>query len=218
MGWGPGAGVGVLALAAAACLALRLFVTVRNHKRRVAGERRPVRLLLVLGSGGHTTEMLRLVNSLSPLYAPRHYVIANTDKMSEEKVRIIEAAKNEKDTEPQYTIHRIPRSREVRQSWISSVVTTVYSILYSIPLVFQLKPDMVMCNGPGTCVPLCLSALLLGIFGIKKVLIIYVESICRVETLSLSGKILYYLSDYFFVQWSTLKEKYPKSIYLGRIV
>ncbi|CAB1340838.1 unnamed protein product, partial [Coregonus sp. 'balchen'] len=25
------------------------------------------------------------------------------------------------------------------------------------------------------------------------------------------------LSDFFFIQWSTLKDKYPKSIYLGRI-
>ncbi|KAB0362875.1 hypothetical protein FD754_007031 [Muntiacus muntjak] len=76
----------------------------------------------------------------------------------------------------------------------------------------------VLCNGPGTCVPICISALLLGILGIKKVIIVYVESICRVEHLSLSGKILFHLSDYFIVQWPTLKEKYPKSVYLGRIV
>lgn len=75
----------------------------------------------------------------------------------------------------------------------------------------------VLCNGPGTCVPLCAAGLLLGILGLKRVLIVYVESICRVETLSLSGKILYYLSDYFFVQWAPLKDKYPKSIYLGRL-
>ncbi|XP_008587415.1 PREDICTED: UDP-N-acetylglucosamine transferase subunit ALG14 homolog, partial [Galeopterus variegatus] len=76
----------------------------------------------------------------------------------------------------------------------------------------------VLCNGPGTCVPIVVSALLLGILGIKKVIIVYVESICRVETLSLSGKILFHLSDYFIVQWPALKEKYPKSVYLGRIV
>ena len=38
------------------------------------------------------------------------------------------------------------------------------------------------------------------------------------EHLSLYGKILFHLSDYFIVQWPTLKEKYPKSVYLGRIV
>ncbi|KAL4674314.1 hypothetical protein H8959_018248 [Pygathrix nigripes] len=88
----------------------------------------------------------------------------------------------------------------------------------SFPLIHQVKPDLVLCNGPGTCVPICVSTLLLGILGIKKVIIVYVESVCRVETLSLSGKILFHLSDYFIVQWPALKEKYPKSVYLGRIV
>uniref|UniRef100_A0A8C0U3L8 UDP-N-acetylglucosamine transferase subunit ALG14 n=1 Tax=Cyanistes caeruleus TaxID=156563 RepID=A0A8C0U3L8_CYACU len=118
----------------------------------------------------------------------------------------------------QFSLDRIPRSREVRQSWISSVVTTLYSVLYSLPLTYKRKPDLILCNGPGTCVPVCLSAFLLGLLRIKRTIIVYVESICRVETLSLSGKILYYFSDYFIVQWPDLKKKYPKSVYLGRIV
>ncbi|XP_055002331.1 UDP-N-acetylglucosamine transferase subunit ALG14 homolog isoform X3 [Sorex araneus] len=127
--------------------------------------------------GGHTTEILRLLGSLSNAYSPRHYVIADTDKMSTQKIKEFEQNRANQD----------PSTR-------------------------------VLCNGPGTCVPICISALLLGILGIKKVIIVYVESICRVENLSLSGKILFYLSDYFIVQWPTLKEKYPKSVYLGRIV
>ncbi|KAI1236660.1 hypothetical protein IHE44_0014913, partial [Lamprotornis superbus] len=117
----------------------------------------------------------------------------------------------------QFSLDRIPRSREVRQSWISSVLTTLHSILYSLPLTYKRKPDLILCNGPGTCVPVCLSAFLLGLLRIKRTIIVYVESICRVETLSLSGKILYYFSDYFIVQWPDLKKKYPKSVYLGRI-
>lgn len=88
-----------------------------------------------------------------------------------------------------------------------------FTACLSIFVLFQ-----VLCNGPGTCVPLCVAALLLGILGIKKVVIVYVESVCRVHTLSLTGKILYSLSDYFFVQWPSLRDKYPKSIFLGRIV
>jgi len=48
--------------------------------------------------------------------------------------------------------------------------------------------------------------------------IVYVESICRVETLSLSGRIMYYLAEHFFVQWQQLQDKYPKAIYLGKLV
>uniref|UniRef100_A0A8C7K6U5 UDP-N-acetylglucosamine transferase subunit ALG14 n=1 Tax=Oncorhynchus kisutch TaxID=8019 RepID=A0A8C7K6U5_ONCKI len=86
----------------------------------------------------------------------------------------------------QFTIQSIPRSLEVCQSWSSSVVTTLNALLYSFSLVF--RPDMVLCNSSGTCVPLCDAGVILGL---KMVLIVYVESICRVESLSLCGKILY---------------------------
>ncbi|XP_073449180.1 UDP-N-acetylglucosamine transferase subunit ALG14 isoform X2 [Aquarana catesbeiana] len=182
--------------------------------RKCSGEHGGVRS----PEGGHTTEILRLLNSLSISYSPIHYVLADTDKMSEDKIRSFESAKVNGIPKSLYTIHRIPRSREVRQSWSSSVVTTIQSFLYSFPLTVRLKPDLILCNGPGTCIPVCFSALLLGILGIKKVIVVYVESLCRVESLSLSGRLLYYIADYFIVQWPLLKDKYPKSMYLGRIV
>ncbi|XP_032159037.1 UDP-N-acetylglucosamine transferase subunit ALG14 homolog isoform X1 [Mustela erminea] len=202
--------------AVAALLALRLWVVLHS---RVLGPRQSCSLLVVAGSGGHTTEILRLLENLSNAYSPRHYIIADTDEMSAHKIHSFE--QNRADTTimlSEYYIHRIPRSREVQQSWLSTVLTTLYSMWLSFPLTHKVKPDLVLCNGPGTCVPICISALLLGILGIKKVIIVYVESICRVEHLSLSGKILFHLSDYFIVQWPALKEKYPKSVYLGRIV
>ncbi|KAM6327050.1 UDP-N-acetylglucosamine transferase subunit ALG14 [Podargus strigoides] len=197
---------------------LLIPLAVLASRRRGGRRTPPLRLLVVAGSGGHTTEILRLLSCLSESYSPRHYIIADSDKMSEAKIRSFEQKRAETFSSSQFTLDRIPRSREVRQSWTSSVVSTLYSILYSLPLTYKLKPDLILCNGPGTCVPVCISALLLGLLGIKRAIIVYVESICRVETLSLSGKILYYFSDYFIVQWPNLKEKYPKSVYLGRIV
>lgn len=47
---------------------------------------------------------------------------------------------------PQFSICRIPRSREVHQSWSSSVISTLNALRYSLPLVFKLRPDMV--SGP----------------------------------------------------------------------
>ncbi|XP_029804227.1 UDP-N-acetylglucosamine transferase subunit ALG14 homolog [Suricata suricatta] len=216
--------VSVLVLAAAGAavvavlLAVRLWVVLRSQ---APVPRQSLSLLVVAGSGGHTTEILRLLESLSNAYSPRHYIIADTDEMSAHKINSFERNRADKDPStmsPEYYIHRIPRSREVQQSWPSTVLTTLYSMWLSFPLTHRVKPDLVLCNGPGTCVPICISALLLGILGIKKVIIVYVESICRVEHLSLSGKILFHLSDYFIVQWPALKEKYPKSVYLGRIV
>ncbi|XP_034416368.1 UDP-N-acetylglucosamine transferase subunit ALG14 homolog [Cyclopterus lumpus] len=211
--------VGVVFALLLLCLSfiIRLYHVVKTGSSYKPGTRGPVAVLIVAGSGGHTTEILRLMECLSAAYTPRHYVIADTDGMSQEKICTFERSKHS-DSESQFTICRIPRSREVHQSWSSSVISTLDALRYSLPLVFRLRPDMVLCNGPGTCIPLCVTGLLLGILGLKKVSIVYVESICRVETLSLTGKILYPIADYFFVQWSSLRDKYPKSIFLGRIV
>jgi beta-1,4-N-acetylglucosaminyltransferase len=46
--------------------------------------------------------------------------------------------------------------------------------------------------------------------------IIYVESICRVSTLSMSAKILTYFADEILVQWPELAVKFPKSKYIAR--
>ncbi|XP_044032419.1 UDP-N-acetylglucosamine transferase subunit ALG14 homolog isoform X1 [Siniperca chuatsi] len=197
---------------------IRLYIVVTTGSTHQPGIKGPVAVLVVAGSGGHTAEILRLMECLSAAYTPRHYVIADTDRMSEEKICNFESPKRLSNSVSQFTICRIPRSREVHQSWSFSVISTLNALWYSLPLVFRLRPDMVLCNGPGTCVPLCVAGLLLGILGMKKVLIVYVESICRVQTLSLTGKILYPISDYFFVQWPSLRDKYPKSIFFGRIV
>jgi beta-1,4-N-acetylglucosaminyltransferase len=56
------------------------------------------------------------------------------------------------------------------------------------------------------------------VLGLKRITIVFVESICRVESLSLSGRIVYYFADHIVVQWPELKEKYPMTRYLGRLV
>ncbi|XP_066480171.1 UDP-N-acetylglucosamine transferase subunit ALG14 [Tiliqua scincoides] len=206
-------------LGAVVLLVLLLLAARLLHRRRSPpSPDAAVSLLAVAGSGGHTTEILRLLGSLSQAYSPRHYVLADSDKMSEEKIRSFEQNRAKIFPSSLFTLHRVPRSREVRQSWSSSVLTTLRSLFYSFPLAFRLQPDLVLCNGPGTCVPICISAFLLKMLGLKRLTIVYVESICRVENLSLTGKILYHFSDHFIVQWPALKEKYPKSVYLGRIV
>ncbi|XP_077981570.1 UDP-N-acetylglucosamine transferase subunit ALG14-like [Glandiceps talaboti] len=173
--------------------------------------------MIIFGSGGHTSEMLRLLSGVSANYEPRIYVMADTDKMSQEKIIKLETMKKS-ELGNQYMLKRIPRSREVHQSWVTTVLTTVNATFHAFPMVFKALPDLVLCNGPGTCIPLCAAALTLTFLGVKKVHVVYVESICRVDSLSLSGKILYYFADKLFVQWPELLKAYPKSIYVGRIV
>ncbi|CAI2726785.1 unnamed protein product [Schistosoma spindalis] len=169
------------------------------------------RVMIVLGSGGHTAEMLSYTSVLTCKYQPRLYVIATTDSMSEQKVLDLEDKCDIK-----FSIKRIPRAREVKQSYASSIFSTLVSCLSAFPIVTTFRAKLILCNGPGTCIPICFVAILLHILKFHSTLIIFVESICRTKTLSLSGKILYYtrLVD-VIVQWPELKTKYPRSIYLG---
>jgi len=175
-----------------------------------------IKTMIVAGSGGHTAEMLKLVDALSSAYNPRHYVVAVTDKMSNDKINSLEKSKQYPSSE--YVISHIPRSREVGQSWFTTVASTLNACLYSTILVFKSRPNLLLCNGPGTCLPLCLAAFARRVFGIERIKIVFIESLCRVNTLSLTGRILYYISDQFVVQWPDLQKKYPLSTYMGRIV
>mmetsp|Transcript_26393 Transcript_26393/g.50130 ORF Transcript_26393/g.50130 Transcript_26393/m.50130 type:complete len:223 (+) Transcript_26393:236-904(+) len=186
-----------------------------------------LRTMIVLGSGGHTAEMLRLVEAMRPeIYVPRIYVVAATDKLGTAKAAQAELQLSQNMAVPPtitaktHEVAIIPRSREVGQSWSSSVITTAWAILVSIVLVFKQSPDVVLCNGPGTCIPIVLAAFTMRVLGLKSVHIIYIESIARVDHLSLTGKILYHLrlSNLFLVQWEKLADKLPRAKFISRLM
>jgi UDP-N-acetylglucosamine:LPS N-acetylglucosamine transferase len=75
------------------------------------------------------------------------------------------------------------------------------------------RPDMLVSTGAEIAIP---SIILAKIMRIKTV---YIESWCRVKTKSGAGKILYYFSDLFLVQWPELIEIYgKKAIYKGAVI
>ncbi|KAJ8675646.1 hypothetical protein QAD02_011432 [Eretmocerus hayati] len=180
--------------------------SLNNDKRSI-----PAKTLLVLGSGGHTAELLRIVQQLNRKnYTPRIYVQAQTDAISSKKVEEVE------DKFKDFKIINIARSREVGQSYLTAVFTTLYSTLHSFPLIWREKPDLLLCNGPGTCIPLCLVAFFFNAMFLTNTKIVYVESFCRVKSFSLSGKILYYLANHILVQWPYLNgNTYPRSTFVS---
>jgi beta-1,4-N-acetylglucosaminyltransferase len=89
----------LLLLAAAAMLAAALLALRTRAYLRQRGRPAPpagaggVATMVVLGSGGHTAEMLRLVGGLDRArYTPRVYVAAHSDAMSGRKAVALEQA------------------------------------------------------------------------------------------------------------------------------
>ena len=208
-----------LGLTLMAALRFVYLLMIRGTKDRVK-RRQPCRTAVVMGSGGHTSEMVRIVRGLTlKNHTPRLYVIAEGDKMSQDKVAVFEASiGNSRSSD--VLVRTIPRARQVKQSYFTSIFSTLRAIMSTFSCIFSFRPDLVLCNGPGTCIPVCFCAYVLTFFGLKTTKIIYVESLCRVQRLSLSGLILYYLyiADYVFVQWTQLKKLYPRTHYLGRFM
>ena len=66
-------------------------------------------------------------------------------------------------------------------------------------------------SGPALAVPFALWARL---FGAR---VIFVETGSRVHGLSLTGRLMRPLAHLFFVQWPQLRDRYPGTIYAGRL-
>ncbi|KAI3838244.1 hypothetical protein MKW92_053062 [Papaver armeniacum] len=199
-----------------------LFVIHRSRKPLHNIPPKAVSTLIILGSGGHTAEMINLIHVLQwDKFTPRVYVAASTDNMSLQKAQVLEDSMvGQADPDKlKVTVKfmQIYRSREVGQSYLTSIGTTLIALLHALLLMIKIRPQVILCNGPGTCFPLCVIAFLFKVLGIRWSSIFYVESIARVKRLSLSGLLLYklHIADLIFVQWPHLQKKYPRARYVG---
>jgi len=157
-----------------------------------------VRLLVVLGSGGHTKEMIHLVDLLGPEYS-YCYLVAADDELSVQKIRV---------PGPLYRVVR-PRWKDTPLPLV--ILRTLWSTAQALSALLRARPHAIISAGPGPAVPASLLAKLLGIK------VIYIETGSRIFALSSSGKILYRFADLFFVQWPELLAICPKAIYAGRL-
>ncbi|KAL1338648.1 hypothetical protein AAHE18_10G226800 [Arachis hypogaea] len=201
-----------------------LFVIYCSSRPMSRRAKKPVSTLIILGSGGHTAEMLDLLAVLQKdRFYPRFYIAAATDNMSLQKAELLEnslAAENGTPITNAGKFMKIYRSREVGQSYITSIWTTLVAMVHALWLMIKIRPEVILCNGPGTCIPICAIAFVFKVLGIRWSSIFYVESIARVRRLSLSGLLLYKLriADQLFVQWPRLQQQYPRAIYVGRLM
>lgn len=196
-----------------------LYVIYLSSKPLRRSSVQPLSTLVILGSGGHTAEMINLLSVLKmDRFIPRFYIAAATDNMSLQKAHVLESSLADGSGVVQSAqFMQIYRSREVGQSYLTSVGTTIIAIGHAFWLMIKIRPQVILCNGPGTCIPLCAIAFLFKVLGIRWSSIFYVESIARVKRLSLSGLLLYklHMADQFFVQWPQLKQQYPRAHYVG---
>ncbi|KAJ9642374.1 UDP-N-acetylglucosamine transferase subunit [Coniosporium tulheliwenetii] len=203
----------------------------------------PTRLLIVLGSGGHTAEMFALLRDLdTEKHNWRSYVVGEgtglalprrtNGRLESEKAEQAykQEGSHEAEEETQgyggYDISTIRRARHIHQPLLLTPPTALrclfacFSVLRGTRHGEREYPDLILTNGPGTGVVVVLASLILRFLGPgqDRMRTVYVESWARVKGLSLSGRLLVRVVDRFVVQWEGLEGVGGRGEFLGVLV
>lgn len=95
----------------------------------------------------------------------------------------------------------------------TNLIRMLHAFLLTFVVFFRERPEVVISTGSEIAIP----AFFVGrLFNCE---LIFVESVSRVNSRSGTGRIVYYLSDLFLVQWESLLDLYgPKARYEGSIL
>jgi beta-1,4-N-acetylglucosaminyltransferase len=93
---------------------------------------------------------------------------------------------------------------------------SLIKLLRNLPLAWRIlrrrRPDAILSTGAGLAVPFFFIGRLLGIR------LVYVESVTRTRSISLSGRLVYPLAHRFFAQWPEAAAELKRAEYAGAVL
>ena len=153
------------------------------------------KVLFISSTGGHLNELMQL----KPLFNKYNYhIITEKDKSTEDFKKIY----NEKISYLKYG---------TRKNLFIYPFILLFNCFKSFYLYIKIRPKYIISTGTHTAVPICYLGKL---FGSK---IIFIETFANKTTKTLSGKLVYPISNLFIVQWEEMLKLYPKAILGGSI-
>ncbi|CEW45319.1 putative glycosyl transferase enhancer [Streptococcus pneumoniae] len=148
-----------------------------------------MKVCLVGSSGGHLTHLYLL----KPFWKDKERFWVTFDK---------EDARSILGNEIFYPCH-YPTNRNLKN--------LIKNTILAFNILRKEHPDIIVSSGAAVAVPF----FYLGkIFGAKTV---YIEVFDRIDAPTMTGKLVYPVTDRFIVQWEEMKKVYPKAINLGGI-
>ena len=148
-----------------------------------------MKVCLVCSSGGHLTHLYML----KPFWGTKDRFWVTFNKEDAQSL-----LKDEKIYPCYY-----PTNRSLKALIKNSVIA--WNVL------LKERPDLIISSGAAVAVPFFYLGKLMG----KK--LIYVEVFDRINKPTITGKLVYPISDKFIVEWEEMKKVYPKAINLGSI-
>lgn len=153
------------------------------------GEDKKLKVCLVGSSGGHLTHLYML----KPFWQNEERFWVTFDK---------EDARSLLNGEVMYPCY-YPSNRSLKALCINTYK--------AIKILRKEKPDLIISSGAASAVPFFYIGKL---FGAKT---IYIEVFDRIDKATITGKMVYPVTDKFIVEWEEMKRVYPKAINLGSI-
>ena len=148
-----------------------------------------MKICLVGSSGGHLAHL----NMLTPFWSREDRFWVTFDK---------EDARSILKDEKMYPCY-FPTNRNLKN--------LIKNTFLAIRILRKERPDVIISSGAAVAVPF----FYLGkLFGAKTV---YIEVFDRIDKPTVTGKLVYPVTDKFIVQWEEMKKVYPKAINLGSI-
>lgn len=148
-----------------------------------------MKICLVGSSGGHLAHL----NMLKPFWSREDRFWVTFDK---------EDARSILKDEKMYPCY-FPTNRNLKN--------LIKNTFLAIRILRKERADVIISSGAAVAVPF----FYLGkLFGAKTV---YIEVFDRIDKPTVTGKLVYPVTDKFIVQWEEMKKVYPKAINLGSI-
>ena len=149
-----------------------------------------MKICLVSSTGGHLNELKRLIPAVEGY---EFFIVTEHSEMS---VDLIEKWRG----------YYLKQQERKNIFFLGKMFFNMFKSLY---VLLKENPSVIITTGAGVVFPICIFGKLLG----KK--IVYVESYAKVQSPSLTGKLIYNFADEFYIQWESLKAYYPKAKYKG---
>jgi beta-1,4-N-acetylglucosaminyltransferase len=155
-------------------------------------EKEKLKVALVSSTGGHFSELLQLVPGVEDF---KYFIVTEENSTS--------GSIGEK-----HPVHFLKQQERKDFFFFNVFLNNIYR---SFRILMKEKPDVIISTGAGATVPICLLGKLLR----KR--IIFIESFAKVNSPTMTGRIVYRFSDKFYIQWQELEKFYPKAEYRGKI-
>ena len=118
-------------------------------------------------------------------------------------------------TFPGSDTHQLLKGKKVYWAYFPtnrSVKNLIRNLLMAWRILLKEKPSVMISTGAGVSVPFFYLGRILGMKTI------YIESMTRINDLSLTGKLVYPVVENFFVQWPELALKYSRAKFSGQVI